>query len=81
MIKETKDGDKTEEIVKAVEALNKAGLVREVKEALDETLDTCHELEEPNPQVLHVWSREAKLVLDNQATILRVLQYLLAGGH
>ncbi len=73
--------DITQEIIKAARDMDKETLLREVKEALDESLDVHAELEEPNPQVFPMWSREARLVLGNQITILKALQHLLTGGQ
>jgi len=73
--------DLTREVIKAAREMDKENLLREVKEGLDESLDVHAVLEEPNPQVFPMWSREARLLLGNQITILKVLQYLLTGGH
>ncbi len=72
--------DITDEIVQAAREMDKEVLLREVTEALDESLDVHAELEEPNPQVFPMWSREARLILGNQITILKALQCLLTGG-
>ncbi len=71
--------DITQEIIETAKVLEKEVLLREVAEALDESLDVHASLEEPNPQVFPMWSREARLILGNQITILKALQYLLTG--
>lgn len=81
MKKEIHSTNITGEVIEAVRELDKGVLIREVGEALDETLDQHTELEEPHlAQTFPMYSREARLVLGNQITILKVLRYLLTGG-
>ncbi len=88
MKKEVKNIDVTEELtgitkelVKAARIMDRKGILLEVQEALDETIEEYSTLEELHDQMdqkgvlIHI--KEERLILGNQVTILRVLQYLL----